>query len=399
MNDVIIIGGGPAGSTLGCYLSLAGISNVILEKSAHPRPHVGESLVPATTRVFKEIGFLEIMESEGFVKKFGASWHSPAPESEFAIWFNEFPQPGVDQDYTYHVDRSRFDQLLYQRARELGSEVQEGVAVREILFEDGVASGVLCSREGSNFRVSGRVVVDASGRSGVLGNQLRLRRNDPIFNQFAVHSWFEGVERGTGTTADFIHIYFLPVKRGWAWQIPINSSVTSVGIVAEREVFRDSKGRIEEWFQEMTGLSPDLASAMRSAESVTPFRSEADYSYSMDQFVGDGFLMVGDAARFVDPIFSSGVSVACYSAKFGSAAIVKALKTGDLSRAGLQPYETRLRAGVGICHFITDVRVHRPLLQAIVTSSMIDIAFRFFSCCKGRFTTARRQVSWMRCAK
>ena len=100
MKDVVIIGGGPAGSALGCYLSLAGISNLILEKSSHPRPHVGESLVPATTRVFKEIGFLETMESEGFVKKFGASWHSPAPESEFAIWFKEFPQPGVDQDYT-----------------------------------------------------------------------------------------------------------------------------------------------------------------------------------------------------------------------------------------------------------------------------------------------------------
>ena len=380
MKDVVIIGGGPAGSALGCYLSLAGISNLILEKSSHPRPHVGESLVPATTRVFKEIGFLETMESEGFVKKFGASWHSPAPESEFAIWFKEFPQPGVDQDYTYHVDRSRFDQLLFQRARQLGSDVQEGVGVREVLFEDGRASGVLCSREGSNFRVSARVVVDASGRSGVVGNQLRLRKNDPIFNQFTVHSWFEGVERGTGATADFIHIYFLPVKRGWAWQIPITSKVTSVGIVAEREVFRDSKGRIEEWFLEMTGLSPDLASAMQGAESVTPFRSEADYSYSMDQFVGDGFLMVGDAARFVDPIFSSGVSVACYSAKFASAEIVRALGTGDVSRASLQPYETRLRAGVGIwygfislyyklmhlfSHFITDDRYRLQILQLL----------------------------------
>ncbi len=380
MKDVVIIGSGPAGSALGCYLSLAGILNLILEKSSHPRPHVGESLVPATTRVFKEIGFLETMESEGFVKKFGASWHSPAPESEFAIWFKEFPQPGVDQDYTYHVDRSRFDQLLFQRARQLGSDVQEGVGVREVLFEDGRASGVLCSRDGSNFRVSSRVVVDASGRNGVLGNQLRLRKNDPIFNQFAVHSWFEGVERGTGATADFIHIYFLPVKRGWAWQIPITSSVTSVGVVAEREVFRDSKGRIEEWFLEMAGLSPDLARAMQSAESVAPFRSEADYSYSMDQFVGDGFLMVGDAARFVDPIFSSGVSVACYSAKFASAEIVRALAAGDVSRNSLQPYETRLKAGVGIwyefislyyklmhlfSHFITDDRYRLQILQLL----------------------------------
>ena len=260
------------------------------------------------------------------------------------------------------MDRSRFDQLLFQRARQLGSDVQEGVGVREVLFEDGRASGVLCSRDGSNFRVSSRVVVDASGRNGVLGNQLRLRKNDPIFNQFAVHSWFEGVERG------------------WAWQIPITSSVTSVGVVAEREVFRDSKRRIEEWFLEMAGLSPDLARAMQSAESVAPFRSEADYSYSMDQFVGDGFLMVGDAARFVDPIFSSGVSMACYSAKFASAEIVRALAAGDVSRNSLQRYETRLKAGVGIwyefislyyklmhlfSHFITDDRYRLQILQLL----------------------------------
>ena len=252
--------------------------------------------------------------------------------------------------------------------------------MREVLFEDGRASGVLCSRDGSNFRVSSRVVVDASGRNGVLGNQLRLRKNDPIFNQFAVHSWFEGVERGTGATADF-HTHLFPAREaGWAWQIPITSSVTSVGVVAEREVFRDSKGRIEEWFLEMPGLSPDLARAMQSAESVAPFRSEADYSYSMDQFVGDGFLMVGDAARFVDPIFSSGVSVACYSAKFASAEIVRALAAGDVSRNSLQPYETRLKAGVGIwyefislyyklmhlfSHFITDDRYRLQILQLL----------------------------------
>ena len=380
MKDVVIIGGGPAGSVLGCYLSRAGISNIILEKASYPRPHVGESLVPATTRIFKEIELLATMESEGFVKKFGASWHSPAPDSEFAIWFNEFPQPGVDQDHTYHVDRGRFDQLLLQHAREAGSDVLEKVAVREVLFEDGRASGVICAGEDRMFRVPARLVVDASGRSALLGNQLRLRKNDPIFNQFAVHSWFQEVDRGAGPTTDFIHIYFLPVKRGWAWQIPITSEVTSVGIVAEKEVFRESKGRIEEWFMEMAALSPDLEKAMRSARSVTPFRSEADYSYSMDQFVGNGFLLVGDAARFVDPIFSSGVSVACYSAKFAADAIMQALEAGDVSRHKLQPYETRLKAGVGIwyefirlyyklmhlfSHFITDDRYRLQIIQLL----------------------------------
>jgi len=134
MDDVIIIGGGPAGSTAGSYLSKAGIKNVIFESSNHPRAHVGESMVTSTTRVFRDIGFLEVMEREGFVRKYGASWHAPNGR-EFAIEFKEFPQPGVDQDYTYHVDRSKLDLLLLKHAEKLGSKVYQGVHVKQVLFD------------------------------------------------------------------------------------------------------------------------------------------------------------------------------------------------------------------------------------------------------------------------
>ena len=126
MNDVIIIGGGPAGSALGSYLSKAGISNTIFESSIFPRDNVGESLVTSTTRVFNEIGFLETMEREGFVHKFGASWHAPKG-NEFSIEFREFPQQGIDQEYTYHVNRSKFDLLLLKHAEKLGSKIYQGV--------------------------------------------------------------------------------------------------------------------------------------------------------------------------------------------------------------------------------------------------------------------------------
>jgi 1H-pyrrole-2-carbonyl-[peptidyl-carrier protein] chlorinase len=348
MIDVAIVGGGPAGSALGSYLSQAGLSNVIVEKDFHPRPHVGESLVTSTVRTFKDIGFLATMEREGFVRKYGAAWHPTTKRGEFAIEFAEFPQPGVEQDYVYHVDRARFDLLMLQHAKQLGSKVLQGIAVKEVLFEDERANGIRCDVAGETVDIPARLVVDASGRATILGNQLRLREKDPVFNQFAVYAWFENVQRGRSRTADYIHIYFLPATRGWAWQIPITDEITSVGVVAERAVFKQSRQRVEEYFSEHVATSPDLAMAMSAAKRVTDFSAEADYSYSMKRFAGDGWLLVGDAARFVDPIFSSGVSIALESAKSASETIVRCLEAGDVSRAMLQPYEDRLKAGVSI---------------------------------------------------
>ena len=350
MTDVIIIGGGPAGSVLGSYLSKAGVSNIILEKAMHPRPHVGESLVSSTVRIFDEIGFLQTMEDEGFTKKYGASWRPTTATGEFSIRFAEFPQEGVNQDYTYHVERSKFDHLLLQHARDLGSKVVQGVDVREVLFDETeTACGVRISIDGASADLSAKMVVDCSGRNTVLGNQLGLRQKDPIFNQFAVAGWFENVHRSNNPeTEEYIHIYFLPTERGWAWQIPISDTVTSIGVVAERDVFKRSRQRKEEYFNDMVALSPALAEAMENAKQVSDLITEADYSYVMEKFVGDGWMLAGDAARFVDPIFSSGISIAAESAKYASKSIVAALESGDRSRAALLPYEERIKAGVAI---------------------------------------------------
>ncbi|MEQ9401687.1 MAG: NAD(P)/FAD-dependent oxidoreductase [Longimicrobiales bacterium] len=359
--DVIIVGGGPAGSTLGRYLSQAGVSNVILERANHPRPHVGESMVTATTRVFREIDFLDTMEREGFVKKFGASWHPTHKVAEFDIAFSEFPQEGVDQDHTYHVDRAKFDHLLLKHAEAAGSRVIQGVAATEVLFDEaGSACGVRASVAGEDVEIHGRMVADATGRDTLLGRQLRLKENDPIFNQFAVHAWYEGVNRGSGRTEDYIHIYFLPVERGWAWLIPITDTVTSIGVVAEREAFRDVKHGVEEYFAQAIVSNPSLEIAMRDATRVNEFKREGNYSYSMRRFCGDGFVLVGDACRFVDPIFSSGVSVAMHSAKFASEAIVPALAADDVSEQAFLAYEEKLKGGVTIWYEF--IRLYYKLL-------------------------------------
>jgi ABC-type nitrate/sulfonate/bicarbonate transport system ATPase subunit/flavin-dependent dehydrogenase len=347
--DVIIIGAGPAGSVLGTSLARAGIDHLILDKEQHPRRHVGESLVCSTTPLFQEIDFLPVMEREGFVRKHGASWIHWSDNRQEDIWFREVPELGIIQDYTYHVDRGRFDTLLLKHAQSQGSRVLQGVHVERVEFgPDGAALGVTV-RQGSEQRLlRGRLVVDASGRNTLLGTQLKIKRRDPQFHQFAAHGWFEGMDRGEPSTANFIHVYILPSPRSWAWQIPISPTVTSVGVVTEQAEFVKAGESVEAFFAAQVARNPVLARRMAGARSLHGLLREGNYSYVMDRFAGDGWLLVGDAARFVDPVFSSGVSVAMESAKRAAVAIRAALAQGDVRADRFASYETAIREGIDV---------------------------------------------------
>ncbi len=348
--DVLIIGGGPAGGILGSYLGRAGVSHLILDKAEHPRPHVGESLICSTTRVFQDIGFLPVMEREGFVRKHGALWtHGPQGTAR-TLRFRPIPHLGVRQDYTYHVDRSRFDSLLLTHARGHGSRILEGTQVTEVLFDaKGFAEGVRVRADGAPERVlRGRIVVDASGRGTLLGYQLKLKRNDPLFDQFTVHTWFENLDRGPAETADYIHLHILPKPRAWIWQIPISPAITSVGVVTRREDYLRGGEAPGDFLAREAAANPDFARRLAAAKPVHDYVREGNYSYVMDRFAGDGWLLVGDAARFVDPIFSSGVSVAAESAQRAAAAIIGALRAGSVGAPAFAAYEQSLRAGVDL---------------------------------------------------
>jgi FADH2 O2-dependent halogenase len=360
--DVGIIGGGPAGSATAAYLAKAGLSCVVFERELFPRPHVGESLVPSSTRVFKEIGFLEQMDQAGFPRKYGAAWTSAAKGPVYGMqWeglgadcyagvrFEEREQPGVDRNYTFHVDRGKFDLLLLQHAHQLGATVYEGVQVQNVDFSQQELPQIHFAIGKKNIHTTVRLVVDASGRRTLLGNQLKLRIQDPIFNQYAIHTWFEGYDRSILATdqsqRDFIFIHFLPLTNTWVWQIPITETITSIGVVTQKKRFAKSKQERQEFFWNSLESRPELAAELRAAKQIRPLKDEGDYSYAMKQICGDNFVLVGDAARFVDPIFSTGVSIALNSARFASADILRAAEIGNFRKDNFHTFETTLRRG------------------------------------------------------
>jgi FADH2 O2-dependent halogenase len=360
--DVGIIGGGPAGSATAAYLAKAGMSCVVFENELFPRPHVGESLVPSSTRVFKELGFLEKMDQAGFPHKYGAAWTTAdqgpvytdsfdglEPDCHVNIRFEEREQAGVDRNYTFHVDRGKFDLMLLQHAHEFGATVYEGVPVRNVDFSEPGAPRINFKIAQQDCSTRVRMVVDASGRRTLLGNQLKLRIQDPVFNQYAIHTWFDNYDRKVlahdASQNEFIFIHFLPITNTWVWQIPITDTITSIGVVTQKKNFAKTRAGREEFFWQCLETRPELADALRAARRIRPLREEGDYSYAMKQICGDNYVLVGDAGRFVDPIFSTGVSIALNSARFASRDIIRAAEKGDFSKASFQNFESTLRRG------------------------------------------------------
>lgn len=346
--DVVVIGGGPAGSVLGCLLAQAGYRALIVERDVHPRDHVGESITPSTNPIFKRIGFLDKMEEAGFVHKPGACWTAPrGPWGKFvAIRLGEFPPPGATQLYTYNVERDVFDSMLLRHAHECGAKVLQGVSVQQVLFEGDRAVGVRAKvADGWERDIRAKFVVDASGRRCVIANQLKLREKDPEFNQFGIYSWFRQVEPNPPGYEGFLFLHFLGLERAWAWQIPMRDGVCSVGVVTDKADFKKSGRSHEEFFNSLIERNRSLKHVMRDAVRVKPWWIEGDYSYKVDRLSGPGWLLVGDALRFVDPIFSTGVDVATYSALYAFEAVKATIEGGD-EAAAFADYENRVNGGV-----------------------------------------------------
>ena len=335
--DVIVIGGGPGGSTAATMLARKGMDVLLLERERFPRSHVGESLLPASIPIFDELGVLPAINNAGFLPKWGTTmvW---GREREPWSWY--FRETNRNNPHSYQVWRPQLDQMLLGNSRACGVEVFEGHRVVEVLFDGGRAVGVRYLDEDGNERIAeARFVVDASGQSGLLAHQLELRRWDPYFRNLAMYGYFDQAE--PLPSPDSNNIFIESYLHGWFWNIPLHTGWTSVGCVVDSEYGQKAigSGGIEAFLTDQIAQAPHLAGMLQKAQLVSGPFVVKDWSYLSDQFVGDGYILVGDAACFVDPLFSSGVHLALMSGVLAAAYVTSALQDAELGKAAATEYQ------------------------------------------------------------
>jgi flavin-dependent dehydrogenase len=307
--DTIIVGGGPGGSTAASVLAQAGKKVLILERERFPRFHVGESLIPYGNEELRAIGVWSKLDQGGFMPKLGAEFVTGNSTSSTRIIFGRFLHPEYAK--TFQVERSRFDQLLLDHATESGCEVWQETQVQSAtVAEDGVQ--VTCNRGNETHQLNARWLFDASGREAFLGKQLQLPKTDlGLPKKFATFAHFRGIRRND-PPADG-HITVVRLDFGWLWMIPLDAEKTSVGLVQALDHFRASGMQPAEFFQHTVAVTPELQRRMAGAERLSEFYFAGDYTYRHLQNAGPRWLLIGDAAGFIDPIFSSGVMLAIKS--------------------------------------------------------------------------------------
>jgi flavin-dependent dehydrogenase len=354
--DVVVIGGGPGGSTAAGLLAEKGYRVVLLEKAHHPRFHIGESLLPANLPIMERLGVAEKVRAIGLEKwgaEFISHWDGRQQEFRFAKgWDKSLP-------LAYQVRRSRFDEILIRRAAELGAQVIEGCRVRDVDFLRGVpggrgAPGALCASE-QNVRVQalhddGRseswtadFLVDASGRDTFLGTRLQAKRRNKKHNSAALYAHFSGARRECGKREGNVTIYWF--DHGWFWFIPLADGATSIGAVVWPYYMKTRKTSVREFFLATIAQCPPLAERLSSATLVSDVEATGNYSYACDHSHGANYLLVGDAYSFIDPVFSSGVMLAMNSGVAAAETIDTCLAQPARSRAALQQFDSVSRHG------------------------------------------------------
>lgn len=341
--DVVVIGGGPGGSMTGTLLADSGKRVLILESAKFPRYHIGESLLSGTAELLSRIGVLDRLENDRYIKKHGVEWVWGENREPWTVYFKD--ALAMPYDYGYQVERAEFDKMLLDNAGAHGVDIREQHKVLDfsIAGSDGGSTVTFQDGDGVRTTVRTRWIVDASGQGGMVTKRLHQQNWDPYLKNLAVWTYWTGAERPAGLDAGNT---FLPAfDEGWWWFIPLRDDRTSVGMVVDNKVLLENRaGGMSAYYADCLARTPELAKRLEGAEQVDKLHVARDWSYIYDQFVGQGYIAVGDAACFIDPLFSTGVHLAMLSGFLAAATVNTILDKPEMDQASVfEFYESAYR--------------------------------------------------------
>jgi flavin-dependent dehydrogenase len=384
--DVVVVGGGPAGSTAATILSQSGLKVALFEREHFPRFHIGESMIPHTFFPMQRTGLLKKMKDSWFVKKYSVQFVDQYGRLSEPFYFMEHRPHESSQ--TWQVRRSEFDKLALDHARENGVEVREGTRVLEVLFEGSQAVGVRVQPEGEPaYEVRSKVVVDASGQSTLLVDRFGLRQWDPQLKKAALWTYWQGAYRDCGRDEGATIVIQTQGKKGWFWYIPLHNDIVSVGVVADGDYLlkRGPKDPETIYFEEVA-RAPGLQPRIRHASRCDIFRIQKEYSYRARKAAGNGWCLIGDAFGFLDPLYSSGLLMAMTSASMAADTILEAFARQDFSEQQLRRWEKPYVQGMDrvrrlVCEYYDGLSFGRfvrkyPHLKGAVTDVLIGDVFK-----------------------
>jgi flavin-dependent dehydrogenase len=357
--DVVVIGGGPAGSTAAALLAQRGYRVIALEKARHPRFHIGESLLPMNLPIFERLGVHDKVRRLGLYKR-GADFESQNAQGYHTFAFDR--PLGASPPHAYQVFRQDFDQMLYQHARECGADAREGEEAVAIEQRDARDTRVQVRTDGGRtYQIQARYLIDASGRDALLAGKRHMRRKNPDHQSAAIFGHFRGALMRPGEDAGNISMYRF--GHGWMWMIPLRDGVMSVGAVCWPDYLKQRKGRTVDFLIETLKQNPLLWERLKDAQLIgDEVRVTGNYSYDARTMGGPGWILVGDAFAFLDPVFSTGVYLAMSGAEHAAQLVDTALREPARERALLRSLERRQRTAMRRFSFFI-YRFNGPIIR------------------------------------
>lgn len=363
--DVVIVGSGPGGAASALYLLKAGLKPLLLEKAQFPRYHIGESLNNECGNCLRDLGLEAEMQKAGWPVKYGVTFYGTPEQNTFWVPMQKRDQRTAPVETTWQVRRSDFDQMLRETALARGAALVSGEALAPIMDGDVVKGVRYRSNTGGIAELHSDVLIDASGQATFLASKSNLtsgKENLGADRQIAIFSQIRNVQRDSGPAAGNTLIFLLQ-KNHWAWLIPLDDEVTSVGVIVAADYFKASSCSKEAFLQhELRAFNVDLSRRLPDLNFIEPVRTIANYSYQVRQFTGKGFLCVGDAHRFLDPIFSFGVYFAIKEAEFAAQAIQQVLgSAGKIDQNPFAAYQALVEQGQDIAQELLNFLWIQPL--------------------------------------